>query len=102
MSLQPNRALASQAASPGYFGGVDPAMYVFAYIAALAIVALGGALTVSPVRSTRALHEWYIVPPEVRPGQRVGLLECRMVGVALLVGGATFAARITHAVFSTF
>ncbi|MGO9873096.1 MAG: hypothetical protein ACLPVY_04780 [Acidimicrobiia bacterium] len=80
---------------------MDPSTYVFAYIAALAIVGLGGALAVSPVRSTRALHEWYIVPPAVRPGQRVRLLVCRAVGVALLIGGAAFAVSITHAVLSS-
>ena len=77
-------------------------MYVFAYIAALAIVGLGGALAVSPVRSTRALHEWYIVPPEIRPGQRARLLICRVVGIALAVGGAAFAVSITHLVTTSF
>jgi len=81
---------------------VDPSIYVCAYIAALTNVGLGGALAVSPVRSTRALHEWYIVPPEVRPGQHVRLLVCRAVGVALLIGGAAFAVSITHTVLSSF
>jgi hypothetical protein len=76
-------------------------MYVFAYIAAFAIVALGGALAVSPVRSTRALHEWYIVPPEVRRGQHLRLLACRLTGVALLLGGVAFAVSITRLVTSS-
>ena len=81
---------------------MDPGMSVFAYVAALGMGALGFALLVVPVRSMRALHEWYIVPPEIRPGQRARLLICRMIGVALAVGGAAFALSITRLVVTSF
>ena len=72
-------------------------MYFFAYVAATAIAALGVALAVFPVRSTRALHEWYLVPPEVRSHQKLGVMACRLVGVGLLVGAGLFAVSITDA-----
>jgi hypothetical protein len=72
-------------------------MYFFAYVAATAIAALGVALAVFPVRSTRALHEWYLVPPEVRAHQKLGLVACRLVGIGLLIGAAVFAISITDA-----
>jgi len=72
-------------------------MYVFAYFAAAGIVALGGSMVVSPLRTTRALHEWYIVPPAVLAKQRVRVALCRLIGVVLIAGGCWLAASITHA-----
>ena len=74
-------------------------MYVFAYIAAAAMVALGVALLVRPVRSTQVLHEWYIVPPVVRSEQRVRVVACRLVGAGLLAGGCALAVSITQVIF---
>ena len=77
---------------------MDPGMSVFAYIAALAMAALGFALLFVPVRSTRALHEWYIVPPEIRSDQKLRIAICRVVGTCLVVGGCVFAISITYAI----
>jgi hypothetical protein len=76
---------------------MDPGMSAFAYIAAAAMAALGFALLVVPVRSMRALHEWYIVPPEIRPEQKFRVAICRMVGTGLVVGSCAFAISITYA-----
>jgi len=77
-------------------------MYAFAYVAAAAIVVLGGALVVAPARVTRALHDWYIVPPRVEAAQRLRLAICRAVGLALCGGGVVFALSITTALRGTF
>ena len=74
-------------------------MYVFAYIAAAAMAGLGVALCVMPVRATHALHDWYIVPPAVRPEQKLGVIVCRIVGGALVLGGAALAVSITQVIF---
>ena len=71
---------------------------MFAYVAALAMAALGFALLVVPVRSMRALHEWYIVPPEIHPDQKLRIVVCRLVGTGLVVGGCVFAISITYAI----
>ena len=73
-------------------------MCVFAYIAAAAIVALGVALLVAPVRATRALNEWYLVPPAIQPGQRIGLAVCRLIGLGLAAGGCALAVSTTYAI----
>jgi hypothetical protein len=78
---------------------MDAPMYAFAYIAAVAMTALGIALLVAPVRTTGALHEWYIVPPAVRPHQKVRAAACRLVGAILLAGGGALAASITQVIF---
>jgi hypothetical protein len=46
---------------------------------------LGVCLLVAPSRATRALHEWYIVPPAVQPGHRVRLFVVRLCGALLIV-----------------
>ena len=74
-------------------------MYVFAYIAAATMAVLGLALVAAPVRATHVLHDWYIVPPAVRREQRVRVIACRIVGVALVAGSAALAVSITHAIF---
>ena len=73
-------------------------MYVFAYVAAVAIAVLGGALLVAPVRSTRTLHDWYIVPPALEPAQRLRVAVCRVVGAGLVFGAIALAVSITVAV----
>jgi hypothetical protein len=77
-------------------------MYVFAYIAAATMAALGLALLIIPVRSTRVLHDWYIVPPALRPEQRLRVAACRLVGAALVLGGIALAISITNAIFLLF
>jgi len=77
-------------------------MYVFAYIAAATMAGLGVALVVSPVRSTQVLHDWYIVPPAVRPEQRVRVMACRIAGAGLFVGAGALALSITHAIYQLF
>jgi hypothetical protein len=74
-------------------------MYVFAYIAAAATAVLGVALLVVPVRATHALHEWYIVPPAVRPEQKVRVATCRIVGAGLVIGACALAINITRVIF---
>jgi hypothetical protein len=77
---------------------MDPGMSVFAYVAAIAMAALGFALLVVPVRSMHALHEWYIVPPEIHPDQKLRIAVCRLVGTSLVVGSCVFAISITYAI----
>jgi hypothetical protein len=72
-------------------------MYVFAYVAAAAIVALGFALLFAPVKTTRALHEWYLVPPELRPDHKIGVVAGRTVGLGLAAGGCSLAISVTYA-----
>ena len=77
---------------------MDAGMYVFAYIAAVAMVGLGLMLLLAPVRSTQALHEWYIWPPALQPHQRLGLAGCRVLGTGLVLGGCSLAVSITYAI----
>jgi hypothetical protein len=77
---------------------MDAGMYVFAYVAAAAMAALGFGLLFVPVRSMRALHEWYIVPPEIYPDQKLRIAACRAVGTGLVVGSCLFAISITYAI----
>jgi uncharacterized membrane protein YedE/YeeE len=72
-------------------------MYVFAYLAATAIVALGCALFIAPVRTTRALNEWYLVPPRLRPEQKVAVTAGRLVGLGLVAGGCSLGVSVTYA-----
>jgi hypothetical protein len=74
-------------------------MYVFAYIAAAVMAFLGFALFLAPVRATRALHQWYIVPPAVQPEQTLQLAACRIVGIGLVGGGVALAVSITQVIF---
>lgn len=73
-------------------------MSVFAYVAAAAMAALGFALLLVPVRSMRALHEWYIVPPEIHPEQKLRIAVCRVVGAGFVVGSCVFGISITYAI----
>jgi hypothetical protein len=46
---------------------------------------LGVCSLVAPSGTTRALHEWCIVPPAVQPGHHVRLLVVRVWGALLIV-----------------
>jgi hypothetical protein len=50
-----------------------------------AIFLLGGWLAIAPRRATAALHEWYVVPPEVSAERWLALLLVRVVGMGLVV-----------------
>jgi hypothetical protein len=61
--------------------------------AVLGVLTVGAALSLAPIRVTRALNEWFAVVPAVQAGQRLRLAAIRFCGVALVVLGTTFFGR---------
>jgi hypothetical protein len=75
---------------------VDGITLILVVVAAPAIAGLGVSFLVAPGRTSRALHEWYIVPPAIQPGHRIGLLLGRMVGAGLIALAIDLAIHVTH------
>ena len=77
---------------------MDPVILSCVGIAVIGMVALGGALIISPKRSMRALNEWYVIFPDIGDRSRAIALLCRLAGAGFVIGAVALALSTLHLV----